>query len=71
MENQEYAANFLNFVSNWQTWQNFSAEKAFLRGNLICYASGTEGCRKLKFGEVGLHTCQNFLRKTRAKTFPT
>ena len=29
-------------------------KKAFLRGNLIGYISGTEDCIKLKFGEVGL-----------------
>ena len=44
-------------------------EKAFLRGNLICYISRTEGRRKLKFGEVGLQICENFLKKNRAKNF--
>ena len=38
-------------------------EKAFPRGNLICCISGTEGRRKLKFGEVGFQVCQNFLSK--------
>ena len=33
----------------------FEWKKAFLMGNLICYTSGTESRRKLKFGEVGLH----------------
>ena len=42
-------------------------KKSFPRGNLICYISGTEGCRKLKFGKVGLHICQNFLRKKSTK----
>ena len=44
-------------------------EKVFLRGNLICYISGTEGCRKLKLGEVGLQICQNFWRKIEQKHF--
>ena len=39
--------------------------KAFLRGNLICFTSGTEGRRKLKFGEVGLQIWLNLLRKNR------
>ena len=37
----------------------------------MCYISGAEGRSKLKFGEVGLQTCENFLRKNRAKKFPT
>ena len=59
------------FVSNWQPRQNFYGEKAFLRGNLICYISGTDGCRKLKFGEIGFQICQKFLRKNRAQKIPT
>ena len=43
----------------------------FLRGSITCYISGTEGRRKLKFGEVGPQICQNFLTKNRAKKFPT
>ena len=41
-------------------------KKPFLRGNLICYTSGMEGRRKLKFGKVGL-ICQNFSRKKSSK----
>ena len=63
MENQEHAVNFRNFVSNWQLWQNFLRGKALVREVLICYISRTAGRRKLKFGEFGLHICQNFLRK--------
>ena len=48
-----------------------TGEKAFLRGNLICYISGTESRRKLKFGEVGLQLCPKLLSKIRAKKFPT
>ena len=33
--------------------------------------SVTEGRRKLKFGEVGLHTCQKILRENRVKFFLT
>ena len=40
-----------------------------LRVNLICYIAGTEGCRKLKFGEVGLHIRQKFLSKIEQKNF--
>ena len=43
--------------------------KAFQRGNLIFYILETKGCRKLKFGEVGVHNCEDFLRKNRAKNF--
>ena len=69
MKNQEHAVNSWSFVSSWQPWKNFKEEKAFLKGNLICYISGTEGRKKLKFGEVGLQIGQNFLRKNRAKFF--
>ena len=31
--------------------------------NLICYISGAECRRKLKFGEVGLQICRKFWRK--------
>ena len=46
-------------------------EKAFRRGNLICFISETEGHRKLKFVEVGLHICQIFFKKKSSKKFPT
>ena len=52
MENQEHTVSFWNFAFNWQPWQKFLPEKAFLKGNLIRYTSGTEVRRKLKFGEV-------------------
>ena len=42
-----------------------------LLGNLICYISEAEGCRKLKCGKVGLQICQNFLLENQAKKFPT
>ena len=29
------------------------------------YITGTEDRRKLKFGEVGIQICQNFLRENR------
>ena len=61
--------SIFDILYNWQPWQNFLGGKALLRGNLICYSSGTEGRRKLKFGEVGLWICQNFLRKNLAKKF--
>ena len=41
----------------------------FLKGNLICYISRTEGSTKLNFGEVSLQICQNFFRENRAKKF--
>ena len=63
MENQEHAVNFFYLVSNLQPSQNFEREKAFLKENLICCISGTEGRRKLKFGEVGVQICQNFFEK--------
>ena len=34
--------------------------KSLSKGSLICFISGMEGRRKLKFGEVSLQTCQNF-----------
>ena len=51
--------------------QLFLEDKAFLRRNLICYISGMEDRRKLKFGEFSLQICKMFLRETRAKKFPT
>ena len=48
---------------NWQPWQNFEEEKAFLRVNLIGYISGTEGRKKLKFGEASLQICPSFSRE--------
>ena len=40
----------------------FLRGKRFLRGNLICYISETEGCGKLKFDKVSLQICQIFLK---------
>ena len=37
-----------------------SKRKSLFKGNLICNISGTKGCKKFKFGEVCLHTYQNF-----------
>ena len=62
---------YKNFVSIWQLWQNFYGRKAFQRGNLNCHILGTEGRRKLKFGEVNLSIRQSFSRENRAKTFST
>ena len=45
-------------------------EKAFLRENIICYISGMEGLRKLKFNEVGLQMSK-FLKKKSSKKFLT
>ena len=63
MENQEQ--NYLWRIKNMQPIFQIlflignpgkisKGEKAFLRVNLICYISGTEGRRKLKFSTVGL-----------------
>ena len=46
---------------------NISKGKKFLRENSTCCISGTEGCRKLNFGEVSLQICQIFLRKKTTK----
>ena len=53
---------FEMFVSNWQHWQNFSAEKAFLRKNLSSYVYGTEDHGKLKSSILSI-----FLRKKTSK----
>ena len=44
-------------------------KKSFYGGNVICYNSGTEGRRKLKFDEVSLQINQKFLRENQAKNF--
>ena len=51
------------------TLAKFLGEKALLRGNLIFCISGTEGRRKLQFGEVGLQICEKILRKIAQKNF--
>ena len=38
-------------------------------GYLICYISGTEVRRKLKFDKLNLQICENFLRGNWAKNF--
>ena len=43
--------------------------KSILQGSLHHHISGTEGCQKPKFGEVGFQICQTFLRENRAKFF--
>ena len=45
----------------------FLRGKSLLRGNLNSIILGTEGRRKLKFGEVSLHFCQNLSRESREK----
>ena len=47
----------------------FQREKAFLKGNLICYISGIEGCKNLKLNKVSLQICQNLLGENQAKKF--
>ena len=69
IENYEHALSLLNFACSWQPWQNKG--KVFLKGNLNWYILGTDGHRKLKFGEVSLRICQNFLRQTQAKKILT
>ena len=40
-----------------------------IMGNLNCHILGTEGRRKLKFGEVSFQICPNFLRETEQINF--
>ena len=43
----------------------------FLREKLSCHILGTEGRRKVNFGEVSIQVCQNLLKENRAKKFST
>ena len=67
MERQKHASIFeiLFLIGNPG---KISMEESLLKGNLICYISGTEDCRKLKFGEVGFQIRQ-IKKKIKQKIF--
>ena len=61
MENKKTTSDFLKFCFQLENLARF------LKGNLLCYISGTEGRRKLKFGEVGLRSVKFFWQKIEEK----
>ena len=67
MERQKHASIFeiLFLIGNPG---KISLEESLSKGNLICYISGTEDCRKLKFGEVGFQIRQ-IKKKNQTKNF--
>ena len=75
-ETRKPAVSFWNFVCSWRSWITFFGEKTFwgekdcLRGNLNWYILGTEGRRRLKFGEVSIKIWIKYFReKTEQKIF--